>query len=88
MVDGVLGQVLNYRSRQRGLDLEEERMRQNQEYRQAQLGQYERGLDLKRVNLISSWKRCSMNTTEVSQLLQITLKILKMLWEDIKKLIS
>ena len=46
MVDGVLGQVLNYRSRQRGLDLEEERMRQNQEYRQAQLGQYERGLDL------------------------------------------
>ena len=49
MVDGVLGQVLNYRSRQRGLDLEEERMRQNQEYRDQQLelerqrlGQYDR----------------------------------------------
>ncbi len=49
MVDGVLGQVLNYRSRQRGLDLEEERMLQNQEYRDQQLelerqrlGQYDR----------------------------------------------
>ena len=31
----------------------------------------------KRVNLICVWKGCCMNITEVSKLLQITLKILK-----------
>jgi len=63
MVDGVLGQVLNYRSRQRGLDLEEERMRQNQEYRdqqirldQQRLGQYDRQLDIAEADLIKQEK--------------------------------
>ena len=53
MVGQVLGQVLNYASNQRRLNLQEEEMRQNQAYRDQQLdletqrlGQYDRALDL------------------------------------------
>lgn len=53
MVGQVLGQVLNYASNQRRLNLQEEEMRQNQDYRDQQLdlerqrlGQYDRALDL------------------------------------------